>query len=577
MSQTDETPTSGGDTPQWRLAVPPRDLSGASLGDFQVERLIGRGGMGEVYLARQISLNRSVALKVLRPELLSQPILLGRFEAEATAVAKLNHPNIVHIYTLGATDGGIRFIAMEYVQGTNLREYIKKKGALDYALALSIMRQAGVAVGAAGEIGLIHRDIKPENLLLTKKGQVKVADFGLCRDLDSERVNLTQTGNTMGTPMYMSPEQAQGLALDHRSDLYSLGVTFYHMIAGVPPFRAETPLALALKHVKDRPASLAVHRPDVPPELDRLVLKLMAKSPGDRYQSAAEMLRDLARVRESLNAPSGVQPVVDVPGSTATDLPLAAAATDRGATPSVSALRTMFLAPDTSSPRFGRKAGLALVTVGLLAGGAAGWLHRPDDLLASTAKEPQVMPGLWINPLWQGVETRATAEDQYLYAQIRAPVEGREAAWLAVPGFFPANREWAPRAYAQLARLLLLRLDAERLGVLADELDRWEGGQTYAKVLAQVIRAGVKALNNDLEGVLADFEARVGPAKLNDPALLELSLQVADLADRIASQPGSSGGGGPARQKLRAIRLRVMEKLSTTEVRGALLNHPRPG
>src|SRR3954447_11516665 len=277
-----------------------RDLTGVTLGDFQVERLLGRGGMGEVYLARQISLNRPVALKLLRPELLSKPTYLSRFEAEATAVARLNHPNIVHVYMLGQVDG-VRFIAMEYVQGTNLRDYIVKKGALDLPLALSIMKQAGVAVGAAGELGLIHRDIKPENLLLTRKGQVKIADFGLCRDQDAERVDLTQPGITLGTPLYMSPEQAQGHALDHRSDLYSLGVTFYHMLAGEPPFRADTPLALALKHVKDAPVSLAVHRPDLPPDLSRLVMKLMAKDPDERYQSAAEMLRDLARIKGALN------------------------------------------------------------------------------------------------------------------------------------------------------------------------------------------------------------------------------------------------------------------------------------
>ncbi|MHC5540555.1 serine/threonine-protein kinase, partial [Singulisphaera rosea] len=255
--------TPGKDTAIWTATggfETPRDLTGKTLGDFQVERLLGRGGMGEVYLARQVSLNRPVALKVLRTDLLSKPSYLGRFEAEATAVAKLNHPNIVHVYMLGSVDE-TRFIAMEYVQGTNLRDYLVKKGAVELNLALAIMKQAGVAIGAAGEIGLVHRDIKPENLMLTRKGQVKVADFGLCRDTDAENVHLTQPGTTMGTPLYMSPEQAQGHTTDHRSDLYSLGVTFYHMLAGVPPFRAETALALALKHVKDTPVRLIVHRP----------------------------------------------------------------------------------------------------------------------------------------------------------------------------------------------------------------------------------------------------------------------------------------------------------------------------
>jgi eukaryotic-like serine/threonine-protein kinase len=193
-----------------------RNLTGTTLGDFHVERLLGRGGMGEVYVAQQISLNRPVALKVLRPDLLTKPTYLSRFEAEATAVAKLNHPNIVHIYTLGSVDP-VHFIAMGYVQGSNLRDYLAKKGALDLPLALSIMRQAGVAISAAGELGLIHRDIKPESILLTRKRQVKIADFGLCRDLDADHLHLTQPGITMGTPLYMSPEQAQGHALDHHS------------------------------------------------------------------------------------------------------------------------------------------------------------------------------------------------------------------------------------------------------------------------------------------------------------------------------------------------------------------------
>src|SRR5688500_13792956 len=154
------------DTQHWKApeADPPRrDLTGITLGDFQVERLLGRGGMGDVYLARQISLSRPVALKVLRPDLLTKPDYLKRFEAEAWAVAKLNHPNIVQIYTLGHVDD-VRFIALEYVQGTNLRDLILKKGPLDLTLALSIMKQVGVAVGVAGELGLIHRDIKPENI-----------------------------------------------------------------------------------------------------------------------------------------------------------------------------------------------------------------------------------------------------------------------------------------------------------------------------------------------------------------------------------------------------------------------------
>jgi serine/threonine-protein kinase len=548
---------------------PGRDISGVTLGDFQVERLLGRGGMGEVYLARQISLQRPVALKVLRPDLLTKPVYLSRFEAEATAVARLNHPNIVHIYTLGSIEG-IRFIAMEYVQGTNLRDYINKKGALEFPLALSIMKQAGVAVGAAGELGLIHRDIKPENLLLTRKGQVKVADFGLCRDLDAGPMNLTQTGLTLGTPLYMSPEQAQGHALDHRSDLYSLGVTFYHTLAGVPPFKADSPLALALKHVKDTPASLAVHRPEIPAELDRLVLKLMAKSPDDRYQSAAEMLRDLAKVREAMHAPSMIQPVADVPGVTTTQQAAERPSRSSGALAAVSSEVRTLLHPSKLGPGpLGTRAKVALLAAGLILGGLLGWFNRTEDLLAAKAGSPETMPGLWIALRWEEIPTAASAQDQYHYAQLRASKDDEEAAWLAVPGHFPSSREWSARAYTQLARRLLLRHDADRLRVFAAEIERWDGAQTHEKELANVIRAGVKALAGDLDGVLDDFRAAIEPIKLTDPALLELCLEVTDQAEKTAERAGSPPNP-LARRDLRAIQQRLLFKLYQTELQDPL-------
>jgi serine/threonine-protein kinase len=584
MSQRDDSSSPAVDeTLHWESGALSRDLTGVTLGDFLVERLLGRGGMGEVYLARQISLNRPVALKVLRPDLLTKPIYLSRFEAEATAVAKLNHPNIVHIYTLGATEG-VRFIAMEYVQGTNLREYIKKKGALEYPLALSIMKQAGVAVGAAGELGLVHRDIKPENLLLTKKGQVKIADFGLCRDLDADRVNLTQPGITMGTPAYMSPEQAQGQALDHRSDLYSLGVTFYHMLAGVPPFTADSPLALALKHVKDAPVSPRVHRPDMPPDLERLVLKLMAKSPADRYQSAAEMLRDLAKVRESLSAPSGAQPVADVTGPFPT-FPEATEVAPEAAEPTRSSRAPVaagvdwarLLKGDGARPLIGRRTGVALVALGLALGAALGWSSRPEDLLSTRAAEPgKAPPGLWIAPRWRDVDKLNSAEDQYRYAQIRAPKDLQEAAWLAVPGHFPGSRDWGSRAYTQLARHLLLRGDAERLKVLAEELDRWNGSHTHEKELAEVIRAGVDALEGELDDVLNGLRTRVNPKNLTDPALLELCLEVTNQADRIVSRPGAALARTGLRD-LHDLQRVLLNLLFQIELHEPLFNPLRPG
>lgn len=577
----DNSSASASETLHWGRDVGERDLTGKSLGDFHVQRLLGRGGMGEVYLALQVSLNRQVALKVLRPDLLKRPSYLVRFEAEATAVAKLNHPNIVHVYTLGEVDG-VRFLAMEYVQGTNLREYIKKKGALDYPLALSIMKQAGMAVGAAGEIGLVHRDIKPENLLLTRKGLVKVADFGLCRDLDAQGVTVTQPGVTMGTPLYMSPEQAQGQALDHRSDLYSLGVTFYHMIAGVPPFKADHALALAMKHVKNTPASLTVHRPDIPPALDRIVLKLMAKSPDDRFQSAAEMLRDLSKIRESMTASLAMQSLAEPPTSNVSELnalPATTRATDstKKSVPEIIVPTVGLARTEPHVTRFGPKLKAALVITGLLLGCGLGWSARPVDLLAAGAPEPNGAPALWLSPDWRSVAKLGSAEQQYRDAQLRAPGEGLEAAWLAVPGHFPNSRDWASRAYTQLARLLLRRRDAEQLESLAVALETRDRAESREQDLAAVARAGVKALRGDLGGLLNDFEAKVKPTRMTDTALIDLALEVTLQADRVASRPGAPTNPALVRQQLRDIQRELTPRLLLTELRDPLLGRPRPG
>ncbi len=578
MSASEQPSSQAADTHSWDAPVV-RDLAGVTLGDFEVERLLGRGGMGEVYLARQISLHRLVALKVLRPDLLTKPTYLSRFEAEATMVAKLNHPNIVHIYTLGCVDG-IRFIAMEYVQGTNLREYLMKKGALDLALALSIMKQAGVAIGAAGELGLIHRDIKPENLLLTKKGQVKIADFGLCRDQDSVRSDLTQPGITLGTPLYMSPEQAQGHALDHRSDLYSLGITFYHMLAGEPPFRADTPLALALKHVKDTPVNLAVHRSDLPPDLVALVMKLIAKKPGDRYQSAAEMLRDLARIRGALNTmtittgePEAAAGAVTIGQSG----PIGTATIGGNGDGDVNASDTTTLVPVTwpfawqtvlANSRLGGRSLAALVVLGLLAGLVCGFLARPEDLLSARAGASSLssasLPALWMAPHWERIARQSSADEQYHYAQLRATRADQEAAWIAVPGFFPAARAWASQAYIQLARVLLRRHDAERLRGFAAELERWNATQEHEheKELVRIIQAAAKAIDGDQEGTIVELE-KLHLSSTIDPALLELALEVTVQATHSASRAGILRGIPPGLQKIQG---NLLGQLSTIEI-----------
>src|SRR5262245_48587019 len=270
------------------------DLSGRRLGDYQFLRRLGRGGMAEVYLAEQLSLRRQVAMKVLRQSLASDDSYVRRFHHEAQSAAKLVHASIVTIHEVGCVEGW-HYIAQEYVAGQNLKQLLSRGGrGLDAAQAVTIMRQVASALGKAAEQNITHRDIKPENIMLSSSGEVKVADFGLARVAQAgEALNLTQAGITMGTPLYMSPEQVEGKEVDPRSDLYSLGVTAYHMLAGRPPFDGETALAVAVQHLKNEPNRLELVRPDLPEGLCRIVHKLLAKQPKDRYQKAVELLKDL--------------------------------------------------------------------------------------------------------------------------------------------------------------------------------------------------------------------------------------------------------------------------------------------
>jgi serine/threonine-protein kinase len=555
---------------------PFRDLTGVTLGDFEVKRLLGRGGMGQVYLATQISLNRPVALKALHSRFLSKPAYLSRFEAEATAVAKLNHPNIVHVYTLGAIDQ-VRFIAMEYVEGTNLRDYLERKGAIDLPLGLSIMRQAAQGIGAAGELGLVHRDIKPDNLLLTRKGRVKVADFGLCRDLESDRFHVTQPGITMGTPLYMSPEQAQGRHLDHRSDLYSMGVTFYHMLVGEPPFRADSAVALALKHVSEAPLGLRIRRPEIPPELERLVLRLMAKSPSDRYQSAAEMLADLAKIRSTLMPAGGSPSLLD---DQAISLPRGEVPTQTTPTASDAEVASSRVQTLEDLPARRRLAGpwtLALAGVlCLIGGGALGWMSRPSSLPEA---DPNVrrMPLLGREPRWRSIPAQSTAEQQYRFAQIRAAEDDRTAAWLAVPGRFPADQEWVSPAYLQVARRFYRERDLDRLGALKDELSAWPGAKTADQELGQIVDTALKLCHKDYEGVLKGITlvtgmdervkglAREEPT-LYDPGRLEFCVEILADALRLAAQPGS-GVSAMERDRLFAMQARLHSFLRRVQLK----------
>lgn len=267
------------------------DLTNQTIGGYSILHRLGVGGMSEVYLAFQNSLHRHVALKVLRSDFVGSDEHEQRFLQEARSVASLMHPNIVQVYDVGKFDS-VHYIAQEYVPGSNLNSFIQRRGALPLEEATSILWQATSALQKAASIGLVHRDIKPDNLLLTPDGEVKVADFGLAR-ARGQNQNLTAVGVALGTPLYMSPEQIQGFSVDSRSDLYSLGATAYHMLAGRPPFSGETALALAMQHIQAEPVSLEQLRPDLPKAIVEIVHRLLKKSPEDRFGSAMELSREL--------------------------------------------------------------------------------------------------------------------------------------------------------------------------------------------------------------------------------------------------------------------------------------------
>ena len=262
---------------------------------YRVERSVGRGGMAEVFLAHDLLLDRPVALKVLFPEYANDPSFVERFRREAQSAAGLTHPNIVAVYDWGKVNNTY-FIAMEFVQGRTLASILKEKLRLTARQACDVAVDVASALGFAHENGVVHRDIKPGNILIGSTGQVKVADFGIARALGSAvEEGLTQTGSVMGTATYLSPEQAQGSQPDPRSDIYSLGVMMYEMVAGRAPFIGDNAVGVAYQQVHGVPPALSEFVSDIPREFEAIVAKCMAKSAERRYVNAGALRDDLRR------------------------------------------------------------------------------------------------------------------------------------------------------------------------------------------------------------------------------------------------------------------------------------------
>jgi serine/threonine protein kinase len=272
-------------------------------GRYELDGIVGRGGMAEVFRARDIRLDRIVAVKTLRDDLARDQTFQARFRREAQSAASLNHPSIVAVYDTGEDMVGptpVPYIVMEYVDGRTLRDLLRDDRRLLPERALEITDGVLRALDYSHRNGIVHRDIKPGNVMLTRSGDVKVMDFGIARAVSDAQATMTQTAQVIGTAQYLSPEQARGERVDARSDLYSTGCLLYELLTGRPPFTGDSPVAIAYQHVRENPVPPSRVDPEIPAWADSIVLKAMAKDPGDRYQSAGEMRNDIQRALQGM-------------------------------------------------------------------------------------------------------------------------------------------------------------------------------------------------------------------------------------------------------------------------------------
>lgn len=456
---------------------------GDRVGAYRIERPLGTGGMAEVFYAIHEDLQRPAAIKVLRASLATDDVHLQRFMQEARAAASLVHPNIVQVYDVGR-DGDHRYIAQEYIPGLNLRQYLtipktedatapklpakstdqqdlptqsqtqpsdspqvtdsQNAGPTDRQLplteTLSILLQILAALAKSANSGIVHRDIKPENIMLTPDGDVKVADFGLARILLGDDPQLTRAGTTLGTPMYMSPEQIQEGQVGIRSDLYSLGATTYHMLAGVPPYTGETPLALAMKHVQADVPEIRNLREDLPESIYQLLSRLLAKSPDDRFAHPTEVLAFLKSHRTGDLANVWPEQTVPLPGATVKD----------GSGPMRA---TMLLQSKLRKLRGDRRRliltrlGVSVLLVAAFIVGCVSTFERPFDLSETTSSE-----------VFNGIEKQASVKQQYDLALLRKDLHPIYK-WEAVGHYFNPDDSNQPieslanRIYTGLASL----------------------------------------------------------------------------------------------------------------------------
>ncbi len=507
------------------------NLCGRTFGDYYIERRIGGGATSDVFLATQVSLGRRVALKILKDELADDESYVKRFIQEARAAARLEHPNIVRVYEVGETtptDAGVRrrflrrvrsrsnaktyrFIAQEYVDGISLAQYLRKNRQATILQTFAALEQIVSALKRASDFNIVHRDVKPENVLIDSSGVLKVVDFGLARIIDAGEsstwgeTSLTRTGLALGTPLYMSPEQARGQKIDSRSDVYSLGVTAYRLLTGVVPFSADTPLAVVLKHLNEQARPISELRPDAPEALTRLVRRMMEKNPNDRPSSIDELSEELRQARREYVATLGTANsksdalagsrtavlganvsktdgfVLKSDASTTSSLPNSnelwkegseqvffQSEEERGSfrrfinTTNLSGEWQTNCAKLEESlrrvdePFWNRRRASVVVAsalAALLLGG--GVLLVKNNLVASTPAEP---------PL--AIKRFESVEEQYVFALQLGTVD----AWKSVCEYFPDNPYWNMRAKKQLALIYVEERDVESASAIFQEI-----------------------------------------------------------------------------------------------------------
>jgi len=495
-------------------------------GRYRIERKLGAGGMADVYLAEDQELGRRVAIKILNSRHGNDDQFIERFRREAKNAAALNHPNIVSIYDRGEAEDTY-YIAMEFLDGRTLKELIVGRGAAPINVAIEYARQILSALRFAHRHGIVHRDIKPHNVLVDGEGRVKVTDFGIARAGTSQ---MTETGSIVGTAQYLSPEQAKGGEVDPRSDLYSLGVVLYELLTGKTPFDGETPVEIAMKHLSTTPQPPSKLRPDVPRELDMVVMRALAKNPDERYQSADEMEGDLERVargaRVSATTVDTATQVLRRPAAAAAAAS-ATAATMIAPPPASAAPPPAVVAEEEEYEEGGdRPLWPWLVAVGFVVAAVIAGFFVWQELSSST---PQVPVNNYVN------EPQASAQQQITAAGLHSKVNNGPNERYKKGIVFRQDPSPGTKVDKGGTVTLWVSTGPPKVNVPAVK------GESWAKAQADLVNAGLQPVKYIVPGKTADVVTATDPAAGQAvPKGSKVRVNVSS-GPKIASVPGVVG------------------------------------